>query len=132
MQRLKNILVVLMCAVWLPSSSHALLQHAGLIHEFHADHGPDSTDGHEHDSDNHEAADGKCVWSATHISVPAPGFGVRPLLLSALWIALPADPLVGHLPSGLPPPGAAPPQFAQSWHFAFRTALPARAPSLIS
>jgi hypothetical protein len=35
-------------------------------------------------------------------------------------------------PSGLPPPDAAPPLLAHCWQFLSRTALSARAPSMIS
>ena len=51
---------LVLVAVWLPASSHALLKHFELIHQTHADHDTDSDGSHEHDADNHEAADGKC------------------------------------------------------------------------
>jgi hypothetical protein len=34
--------------------------------------------------------------------------------------------------SGPAPPGVAPPEFPQTWHFVSRTALPARAPTYLS
>jgi len=127
-----TIITAFMLAVWLPASSHALLQYAGLIHERHADHDADSTGSHEHDSNNHETADGNCALSSTHVGVPVPDAVGSPCLLCLPGLEWASAPHVELQPSGLAPPGAAPPQLARTWQFSFRTALPARAPSLIS
>jgi hypothetical protein len=135
---LKNIMVVVLALLWLPASSHALLEYAGLIHERHADHADhadhdtDSSGSHEHDTENHEAADGNYASPSPHISVPMPDAVAMPMLFCALrwnWVS---ELHVAPPPSGLAPPGTAPPQFSHNWQFSFRTALPARAPSLIS
>ena len=125
-------MALLLAAFWLPASSHSLLEYAGLIHERHADHEADSQGSHEHDADNHEAADGKCALSSTHVSAPVPDAMVSPFLLSVLGLDLVSELHVERHPSGLAPPGTAPPQLSHCWQFSFRTALPARAPSLIS
>lgn len=121
-----------MLAAWLPASSHGLLEYAGLIHERHVDHHADATGSHEHDSDNHEAADGKCASSSAHVSVPVPDMMASPFLFCALGLEWSSEFHAESHPPGLPPPGTAPPQFSHHWQFSFRTALPARAPSLIS
>jgi hypothetical protein len=131
-RRLKNILVVLTALVWLPASSHALLEHLELIHQVHADHDADSSGSHEHDTDNHEAADGKCALSSAHVSVPLSKAMATPFLLGTFAQAWTSEFHIAPPPSGLPPPGPAPPQLSHRWQFALRTALPARAPSLIS
>jgi hypothetical protein len=130
-KRLRAIITVLLVAVWLPASSHALLEYFDLIHQVHADHDADSTGSHEHDSDNHEAADGHCLLSSTHVSVPLPDALAVPVFVCPLdfWSS---ELHVELQPSGLAPPGTAPPQLSHRWQFSFRTALPARAPSLIS
>jgi hypothetical protein len=128
---LRSVVSLLLVASWLPASAHPLLQYAGLIHECHADHDTDSSGSHEHDSDNHEAADGKCALSATHISVPVPDAAASPLPLCLLGLRWVSELHFEPQPSGLPPPGTAPPQLSHRWQFSFRTALPARAPSLI-
>ena len=132
MIRLRAIVSLLLAAIWLPASSHALLEYAGLIHQRHADHDADSNGSHEHDTDNHEAADGQCALSSTHISVSVPDAVVSLFLLTTLGLEWASELHAEPHPSGLAPPGTAPPQLSHCWQFSFRTALPARAPSLIS
>jgi len=118
--------------VWLPASSHALLKYAGLIHERHANHDADSKGSHEHDSDNHAAADGKYASSSKRVSLPRFDAVAMPVLFCALGLNWTSELYIEQQPSGLAPPGTAPPQLSHGWQFSFRTALPARAPSLIS
>ena len=132
MPRFQRIITALLLALWLPASSHALLEYAGLIHERHASHDADSSGSHKHDSDNHEAADGKCALSSTHVRVPPPDGAAVPMPFCAVGLNWASEFHVEQPPSGLPPPGTAPPQLSHRWQFSFRTALPARAPSLIS
>lgn len=129
---LRSIVAVLLAAVWLPASSHAVLEHFGLIHQGHAAHHADSSGSHEHDTDNHEAADGKCALSSKCVSVPAAKAVATPLSFATLASDWAFELHVAQHPSGLAPPGVAPPQLSHRWQFSFRTALPARAPSLIS
>jgi hypothetical protein len=135
----KTVVTILVVAVWLPASSHALLQHVGFIHQVHAhdghaddSHEADSPESHEHDADNHDAADGLCVLSVGKVQVPSPAVLGQPC-----WFALPliaplreVHPDAFH--SGLSPPGVAPPELSHRWQFSFRAALPVRAPSFIS
>ena len=130
-----------MLAAWLPASSHSLLEYAGLIHERHAEHtghadhahhDTDASGSHEHDSDNHEAADGKFASASSHVSVPQPVAVAMPMLFSGLGLDWISELHIERQPSGLAPPGTAPPQLSHCWQFSFRTALLARAPSQIS
>jgi len=130
--RLRLVITPLLVAVWLPASSHALLQYAGLIHSRQADHDGDSSASHERNEHDHDAADGLCALSSTHVGVPCPAAvstGFPPCLVGFGWAS---EHNIELRPSGLSPPGTAPPQLSHRWQFAFRTALPARAPSLIS
>jgi hypothetical protein len=133
-RRLKSIVALLLAALWLPVSSHALLEHFELIHHVHADHEheEDSDGSHEHATDNHAAADGLCLAPSvkTPLSkpvavVPLPWLAVALLDSSHHFTARPS-------PYGPSPPGTAPPELSHRWQFSFRAALPARAPSLAS
>jgi hypothetical protein len=123
----KTVVTILLLALWLPATSHTLLEQAGWIHTAHAGDAPDS-------DNDHDAADGICRFASTHVQVPQPEMCAGPLLgsldfsltLAALFEASLA------LPSGPAPPGTAPPELAPSWQFSFRASLPPRAPALIS
>jgi hypothetical protein len=131
-RRLTSIVALLLAALWLPASSHALLEHFELIHHVHADHEEDSDDSHEHGTNNHAAADGLCLAPSvkTPLSkpvavVPLPWLAVALLNTAQNFFALPSQ-------FGPSPPGTAPPELSHCWQFSFRAALPARAPSLAS
>jgi hypothetical protein len=130
--RVKTVVSLLLVAFWLPASSHPLLEYAGLIHQRHADHDADSKGSHEHNTDDHDAADGHCILSSPHVSVPLPGAKAIPSQFCLLGFDWTSELHVEIQPSGLAPPGPAPPCLSHRWQFAFRTALPPRAPSLIS
>ena len=132
MNRLRSFVTTLLVAFWLPASSHSLLEYAGLIHVRPADHDADSSGSDGQDSDHHEAADGICALSSTHVSVPVPDAVAMPLLFCTLGLNWASEFHGEQQPSGLAPPGTAPPQLSHCWQFCFRAALPARAPSLIS
>jgi len=120
---------LLLLALWPVASSHAALETCGLIH---TDHVFGSTGSHEDDDDDHEAADGHCRLSPTQVTVPLPDLVLAPHLFIFLSQKWESEPHPANFLSGLAPPGAAPPQFSHRWQFSFRTALPPRAPSLIS
>ena len=139
MRYMQLIVVLLLVAFWLPTSSHALLQHVGWIHQKHdherdshseADHHPDSEGQHEHDADNHAAADGLCMVASGKVHVPTPVFVATPgwLLVALLTPSADANGMALH--SGLSPPGTSPPEYSHIWQFSLRAALPVRAPSL--
>lgn len=141
MRCVKQIVVLLLVAIWLPASSHALLEHAGFIHHEHehnhepasdAHHHTDSDGQHEHNANNHAAADGLCMLASGKVHVPTPVFVATPgwLLVALLTPSADANGMALH--SGLSPPGTSPPELSQIWQFSFRAALPARAPSLAS
>ena len=134
MIQLRAIVALLLVAFWLPASSHALLEYAGLIHERHADHDDheaESSGSHEHDADNHDAADGKYAPSSTLVRVPLPDSIAMPMFF-APGLNWASELRIEPPPAGLAPPGTAPPQLSHGWQFSFRAALPVRAPSLAS
>ena len=127
---LKTVVTVLLLALWLPATSHALLEQAGWIHTEHADADGDS------DTDNdHDVADGICRAASTDVQVPQPELTGPPMPISSLDFSLGLAALLQAslaAPNGPDPPGAAPPELSHTWQFSFRASLPPRAPSPIS
>ena len=116
-----------MVALWLPASSHALLEAIGWIHTEHSDLGEGS-------DNDHEAADGICILASSHVHVPQPDLGMpQPFLWgdASLAVETMLEPSL-ILARGPDPPGTAPPELSLTWQFAFRASLPSRAPSMIS
>ncbi len=127
---LKTVVTILLLALWLPASTHTLLQQAGWIHTDHADADGDS------DTDNdHDAADGICYVASTHVQVQLPELSGAPMPISSLDFALVLGTQLETslaAPNGPDPPGAAPPELSHTWQFSSRASLPPRAPSLLS
>lgn len=116
-------------AIWLPASSHALLEAVGLIHESHADHEAGGTGSHEHDSGDHAAADGQCLRPSTGLKSPVANVSWVPLWGGLLaYVETPASLVSSAAPSILAP-GTAPPEVCCGWRFIVRAAAPVRAPS---
>ena len=135
-RQLKTIVSLLLAVLWLPASSHALLEHFGLIHQVHADHDHHEHEGeggaHENGSHNHHAADGLMVAPAGKVESPAPEFVATPDWLTALLCAAPR-PVSPAVPGfGLSPPCSTPAELSRRWQFHSRAALPVRAPSFVS
>ncbi|MEO6035885.1 MAG: hypothetical protein ABIQ35_11565 [Verrucomicrobiota bacterium] len=131
MFQLQKILTIVLLVAWLPTSSHALLEYAGLIHGHLFDHDSAAPVPHDHDSESHEAADGKFASSSTRVGISRPDFMAMPVLICAQGLDWFSQCYVAAT-SSLAPSGTAPPQLSHRWQFSFRTALPARAPSLVS
>ena len=121
LKRLKTIVVLLMLALWLPATSHALLESAGVIHQAHAD--ADS----EHSDNDHDAADGLVLLPS---SVNAPAISTALLCVLPVVVFVLPEPveigLTDRINSGTSPP------LPNVWQFVHRAALPARAPSFAS
>jgi len=132
MNRLRFIIAPLLVALWLPASSHALLEHWELIHQVHADHESSSNGSHEHDTDNHDGADGLGLVPSAKVPLPQPVFVALLPCFTVLSLPDGHEGIGQFAHTGPSPPGTAPPQLSHCWQFSFRTALPARAPSLIS
>ena len=138
MGRFKHIIALLLLTLWVPLTSHELLEQAGVIH--HSDHlaaapGGATDHGPGDDGDGgHDAADGLCRidWGGgPHLRLHAAAAVTLPL-----WMTVFGEDVLARLTgavAGQPvPPGwnvAPPPERASSWQFALRAALPARAPS---
>ncbi len=110
-------MAVLMLAIWLPGTSHILLESAGVIHEQHSA-----------DSDfDHDAADGLVLLPS---GVNAPVMSVTLVCVLPDVVALLPESFAGRatriVGSGTSPP------LRNVWHFLHRTALPVRAPSFVS
>ena len=121
---LKTVGPILLLALWLPATSHELLEQAGWIH---TEHTPGDTD------TDHDAADGICLFASNHVLVPQPDLAASPLLSMNFTFMLPTlmEASVAA-PNGPDPPGACPPELSHTWQFSSRASLPPRAPSLIA
>jgi len=121
LKRLKTIAVLLMLALWVPATSHALLESAGVIHQSGAESDSDG----DHD---HEAADGVVLLPS---SVNAPTMSTTFVyVLPVIAFLLPESvevALIDRIHSG-----TSPPLLPKSWQFIHRAALPVRAPSFAS
>lgn len=125
---LKGIVTMLLLAIWLPATSHSLLELSGLIHqEHHVAGDADSDSDHDHD-----VADGVCAM----VSAATPLIKVTSSTPLFYFAAYPAvdfsaiDQQSQSLPlNGL---GTSPPLLPSSWQFIHRAAIPARAPSFVS
>ncbi|SRR6266508_6178420 len=128
-QWFKAVVTMLLLALWLPATSHALLEQAGWIHTAHSD----GDDASETDND-HDAADGLCCVASTDVPVPQPELTSGQLLASAdfpITFAAFFEALLA-LHNGPDPPGTAPPEPSHTWQFSFRASLPPRAPPMVS
>jgi hypothetical protein len=121
--------LIFLLAIWPAVTSHALLEQAGVIHVVHDDHHGDDGS-HEHNTDNHVFADGDYASSRSATALTNPGSPVvQTAFLQSAFVS--AFLSVDDSP-GPAPPGTTPPLLRKSWCFLFRTALPVRAPSIIS
>jgi hypothetical protein len=125
MRRLKRAIAWLLLALWAPASSHSLLEQGGLIHQ----DAPAAGTSHPWAGD-HDGADGLCRWEGNDEPVAVPVLPPSPVppveLASPCELFLTADSTDSPGPA---PPANAPPELSRSWQFAFRAALPIRAPS---
>ena len=132
LNRLRTIVSLLLTLVWFAASSHELLERFELIHQVHEDDNAASPGSHDYDTNHPDAADGKATLSSGHVDFPAPNLVANRFLVASSQLDETSSRQVQVCFSGLSPPGTAPPQFSHRWQFSFRTALPPRAPSLIS
>jgi hypothetical protein len=112
---LRTIAVLAVVALWLPASSHALLQHAGLIHT-DAEHHHDDGESHDHapaDAKDHDAADGICRVESGAAKAPSPVFDSLFFISDELSAFAVFDRYVRFEHSGPSPPGVAPPDPSQ-------------------
>lgn len=119
-KRLKTIITIVLLALWVPLTSHSLLEHWEVIHLSAA-----GADAHDND---HDTADGICRIEsfdsplAKCESVELP-FSFAPPFCASLDSVETQDGFEIRINSS-------PPDLAVCWQFISRTALPARAPSL--
>jgi len=119
------VIAILLLALWMPVTSHSLLEGIGWIH--HHDVGETDPD----QAPGHDAADGicqieSCGWVLAEISQASNWCSFHFLAVTALpeiSLALRVKPDF---------PGPSPPELSRTWQFSFRTAPPVRAPSIAS
>jgi hypothetical protein len=128
-----RIVALCLTVVWLPVSSHALLEVWEIIHhhEHHGDSSSSHNHHHKHDTANHAAADGLCIVSAAKVNAPRSSDFVAfvPFVNMAALLTLQPGLLESSSHLGLSPPDISPPELSASWKFSLRAALPVRAPS---
>jgi hypothetical protein len=133
----RALVALLLVLLWLPASSHALMQQIGAIHvvhddHHHDDHGDGAPRSHEHSADNHAAADGECLLTPEIRGLSLPAGVLAQCSLSVFVSAAGIDPVDASNFTGLAPPGVGPPQLSRIWQFLCRAAPSVRAPSLVS
>jgi hypothetical protein len=122
MQRLKAVIACLMLAVWLPASMHCLLEDAGL---FPKDESCASSPAGTHDyGDGCQFENGGVQFQALKVFIP--NFDFVAVLLSDM--PEPVEPLI--LSTSEHADALA--ELVRIWQFTHRTALPVRAPSILS
>lgn len=128
MQRFARSLVLLLLALWLPTTLHCELEGADvpfLTHD-HDEHAPACHDNGP-DAVCHAFEDAAFTASAPLLKVPLPGDSLS-VVLAALVRAC-ADTAEPSLFPGRQPP---PPELTVGWHFVRRAAPSPRAPSVIA
>jgi len=121
-RRIATFCALLFAVLWVPVTSHELLESADWIHHDEAgDHAP-----------SHDAADGNYRANAANILVKAPaslGIGcfVAPLEVYTAGLLFPLQVTLPLRPATESPPG-----LVRTWQFALRLALPSRAPSAVA
>ena len=128
--RLRNIVALVLLVFWPAMTSHALLQTFGFIHQVHADH-DGGEDSHEHDADHHAFADGDYLRGSNDIFAckTSSAIAALPFVVDLISVSIAERQVFNSGPS---PPGTVPLEFLRGWQFSSRTALPVRAPSFAS
>lgn len=125
----RNILFALAAFLWLPVSAHCQLETVPGLEFLRCPADAQSSRGPSRDcGDSGCCAAEKSQYKAEQLRVTLPSPDFLPVSLTPIVDAassLPAEVSLGVLT-------AAPPQLLRTWHFASRTALPARAPSIAS
>ncbi|MGV3754878.1 MAG: hypothetical protein ACO1QS_05810 [Verrucomicrobiota bacterium] len=119
-------MALFLALLWVPVSSHCLLEIAELIHH---DHCCQPSFGHDH-SHGHDAADGNCQVESRQLAGPKQDVLKVYLLVSLLDNAAFSLPERTSL-SGLISDGVAPPELRPTWQFVSRAAVSPRAPSIL-
>jgi hypothetical protein len=113
---LRTFAVLAVVAVWLPASSHALLQHTGLIHtdaDVHHHHDDDTHDHGPADAKDHDAADGICRVESATAKAPCPAFSLLFVIPEPSLVFAAFESHIRHEHSGPSPPDVAPPGSSQ-------------------
>lgn len=129
MRHFRNIVFTLAAFLWLPASAHCHLESIPGLDFFQCavDDQPACDPGRDCDDCGCFALE-KSQYNSTQIRLTIP----LPVLQLVLF--MPSPPLAAVLPVevSLGFLATSPPRLLQAWQFAFRTALPVRAPSLAS
>ena len=130
MRRLNLIVAILLATLWLPLTSHCLIESLSGSAFL-----PCSSE-HTHDSSSDESSheqEGCCALEASQYHLPK-----KQESASVFVVTLPPLGLTGEILASLPAEvclgvlTAAPPELLSTWQFVTRSALPVRAPSLAS
>ena len=128
-RRVYVILALLLAALWVPMTSHCLLEDAGWIH-----HDKCCDTGDDGDGTGHDAADGICQVEKAGFRLPKLQQVLAEALPDFLTPQLTLDGLlrVETIPPDILTRAGPPPTLRVTWQFSSRTALPPRAPSFVS
>jgi hypothetical protein len=125
----KALIALLLALLYVPATCHCLLEDAGLIHRSECCVSDNATDDHGHD-----AADGICQVESASFVLPQPAKLAAKFI--PVFVAHPFEPYgllsSERLQPDILPCATSPPGLQAGWQFSHRTALPPRAPSVIS
>jgi hypothetical protein len=121
-----KVMAVFLALLWLPVSSHCLLENAEIIHRDLCCQ-PDPA--HEH-SHGHDAADGNCQVESRQITVQKQDLSKESLLL-ALLKSIEFSSVEAASVAVIRSDGVAPPELSPTWQFVSRAAVSPRAPSIL-
>ncbi len=121
-----KVMAVILALLWLPVTSHCLLEEAGLIHH---DACCQTTLGEDH-SHGHDAADGSCQVESRQIA--AQKHDVLKAVVLVTFLAA-GELFSTDLPAvtSISGDGVAPPELSPTWQFVSRAAVSPRAPSVL-
>jgi hypothetical protein len=121
-----KVMATMLALLWLPVTSHCLLETAEIIHHDHCCEQPFGT-GHSH---GHDAADGTCQVESRQMPGQKHEVLKTVVLIAVLSLNgfdFPNQPAV----QGIVFDGVAPPELVSSWQFVCRAAVSPRAPSIL-
>ncbi len=121
-----KVMTVILALLWLPVTSHCLLEEAGLIHNVAC---CQTTLGHDH-SHGHDAADGSCQVESRQVFTQKHDV-LKVALLVAVLSAAELFSTDQPAPSSIFGDGVAPPELSPTWQFVSRAAVSPRAPSVL-
>jgi len=121
-----KVMAVVLALLWVPVTSHCLLEEAGLIHHNAC---CQSSLGEDH-SHGHDAADGCCQVESRQLAAQKHDV-LKAVVLVTFLTASVFSTVDQPVVSSILGEGVAPPELSPTWQFVSRAAVSPRAPSVL-